>query len=139
MKELEHGKLEEGTYQINPHSHQFNFYTINGRCFPNLSPLEVREGDQVRVRLGSIGHSPHPMHIHGHQFTIENQDGNPLPAALKMERNSVTLSPGETFDIMIKANNPGEWPFHCHTPHHMSNNGTEGHGGMMTSLKYLNS
>ncbi|WP_153464209.1 multicopper oxidase family protein [Sediminibacillus terrae] len=137
LKDLEHGSVEKGTYEINPHSHAFNFYTINGRCFPDVSPMETEEGEKVRIRLGSIGHSPDPMHIHGHQFEIENQDGNPLPDAMKMKRNSVTLSPGETFDLIVDPNNPGEWPFHCHTPHHMSNNHAEGHGGMMTSLKYI--
>ncbi|MDP4552313.1 multicopper oxidase domain-containing protein [Alkalihalobacillus macyae] len=136
VKNIEHGELEKGTYPINPHSHSFNFYTINGRCFPDLSHLETKHGEKVRIRFGSLGHGSHPMHIHGHQFIIETQDGNPLPDAMKMNRNSVALASGETFDLMVNANNPGTWPLHCHSPHHMSNNGTEGHGGMMTALKY---
>lgn len=136
VKDLEHGILEEGTYSINPHSHSLNFYTLNGRCFPDLSHLETELGEKVRIRLGSLGHGSHPMHIHGYQFFIETQDGIPLPEVMQMKRNSVTLASGETFDLIMNANNPGTWPFHCHTPHHMSNNGTEGHGGMMTALEY---
>ncbi|PBB04826.1 multicopper oxidase family protein [Salimicrobium humidisoli] len=136
LKDVEHGSVEKGSFQVDPHSHAFNYFTINGRCFPDIPSLETTKGDTVRIRLASIGHSPHPMHLHGHQFEIENQGGNPLPEAMKMQRNSITLSPGETFDVLVKTNNPGNWPLHCHTPHHMANNGTEGHGGMMMSLNY---
>ncbi|MFD1020331.1 multicopper oxidase family protein [Thalassobacillus hwangdonensis] len=137
VEDLEHMTLEKGTYKVDAHSHDFNFYTINGKCFPATTPMKAEEGKDLRIRMGALGHSLHPMHVHGHQFTIENQDGNPLPETMKMKRNSVSLSSGETFEVKIHANNPGSWPFHCHTPHHMANNHTEGHGGMMTSIEYI--
>jgi hypothetical protein len=36
----------------------FNFFTMNGRCFPfTTTPLAVEIGENVRIRLGNIGHA----------------------------------------------------------------------------------
>ena len=43
-------------------------FTINGKCFPSTSPMPIKYGDIVRLRLGAIQINHHPMHIHGHQF-----------------------------------------------------------------------
>jgi FtsP/CotA-like multicopper oxidase with cupredoxin domain len=76
------------------------------------------------------------MHIHGHQFKVENADGNPLDKDNMILKNTILVASGETWDVIFKANNPGVWPFHCHISHHMSNNLTKGTGGMFTTLVY---
>lgn len=130
------GEVRPGVYDLDPMSHDFNFFTINGRCFPYVTPLKVKLGENVRIRLGNIVHDAHPMHIHGHQFTISAADGNTIPIQNRLVKNTINVASGETFDIEFKANNPGNWPFHCHIPHHMSNNMQMSMGGMTTVITY---
>lgn len=130
------GEIIPGTYDLDPMSHDFNFFTINGRCFPYVTPLRVKAGENVRIRLGNIVHNAHPMHIHGHQFTISASDGNTISTNNRLVKNTVNVASGETYDLEFKANNPGNWPFHCHIPHHMSNNMQMKMGGMTTVIEY---
>lgn len=134
VKGLEMGEVIPGIYDIDPYSMDFNFFAMNGRCFPYVTPINVKLGDNIRIRFGNTMHDAHPMHIHGHQFIITASDGNSI--GNRLVKNTVNVASGETYDVMFKANNPGIWPFHCHIPHHMSNNMTEPFGGMATIIKY---
>jgi FtsP/CotA-like multicopper oxidase with cupredoxin domain len=112
------------------HTAGFNIFTINGRAMPDFEPIEVKQGQRVRLRLINAGSSAiHPMHLHGHQFTVTALDGNPVPVSARQKRNVITLASGETADIEFVAQNPGAWMLHCHELHHAD-------GGMMTLLKY---
>jgi len=126
----------EGVYSIDPSSHNFNFFTMNGKCFPNVTPLTVKYGEQVRVRFANAMMNSHPIHLHGHQFQITAADGNDLSTYNSMRKNTILISSGETWDIEFNAYNLGTWPLHCHIPHHMTNNMTEGNGGMLTTVHY---
>jgi len=134
LKGLEMGEVKPGVYDLDTMSHDFNFFTVNGRCFPFTTPFDVRQGETMRIRLGNIGHDAHPMHIHGHQFVITASDGNPMP--VRIVKNTINVASGETYDIVFTANNPGNWPFHCHVPHHMTNNMRPEMGGMVTAIHY---
>lgn len=92
------GEIPPGTYDLNPMSHDFNFFTINGRCFPYVTPLRVKSGENVRIRLANIVHDAHPMHIHGHQFTVSASDGNTISADNRLVKNTVNVASGETYD-----------------------------------------
>ncbi len=133
---LKMGEVRPGVYKIDPHAHDFNFFTMNGRCFPYTTPLSVREGENVRIRLGNIMEGAHPIHIHGHQFYVSAADGNSIHPNNRMLRSTIPVASGETWDVEFKANNRGIWPFHCHIPHHMANNMTEESGGMFTTIVY---
>jgi len=125
-----------GTYEINPMSHNFNFFTMNGRCFPYTASLAVSYRERIKIRLANAMMDAHPMHIHGHQFDVVASDGNSIAICGIMKKNTIHVASGETWDIEFIANNPGIWPFHCHIPHHMSNNLTEPSGGMLTTIVY---
>lgn len=108
----------------------YNLFTINGLSAPDTKPLDVKQGEKVRIRLINASSATiHPMHLHGHQFTVVSEDGNELPPAQQRVRNTIALNPGETYDIEVVANNPGVWAFHCHELHHAGS-------GMMTLFKY---
>jgi FtsP/CotA-like multicopper oxidase with cupredoxin domain len=112
------------------HNAGYNVFTINGRAAPDYEPLRVKRGDKVRLRLINAGSSTtHPMHLHGHQFTVIALDGNPVPAAAQQERNVLAIAPGETADVLLTADNPGAWMLHCHELHHAD-------AGMMTLFQY---
>lgn len=112
----------------------YNYWTINGKSFPDTSPMEVKYGDVVRVRMANISNLVHPMHLHGHDFRIIAKDGHPLTNPQIV--NTVTVNAGETYDIDFIADNPGEWVFHCHDLHHATNANVEP-GGLMVLVKYV--
>ncbi|SDD67492.1 Multicopper oxidase [Sporomusa acidovorans] len=134
---LEHGMVKLGTYNINPLSDDLNFFTINGRSFPYTSPLEVNRGELIRVRLANPGDQVHPIHLHGHHFSIVASDGNSIHPCSRLRKNTIPVASGETFDLEFAADNPGVWPLHCHIPHHMSNNHMKQTGGMFTTVMYI--
>ena len=40
----------------------FNLWTWNSRIFPDIDPLVVNKGDRVRVRVGNLTMTNHPIH-----------------------------------------------------------------------------
>jgi len=110
----------------------YGIFTFNGKAFPLTTPVKVKKGERVRIRLINTGTSAfHPIHLHGHQFKIVATDGNPVPFGLELTKNTITVMPGESYDIEFVANNPGTWAFHCHELHHAG-------GGMVTLVQYEN-
>lgn len=134
---LKMGEIKTGVYDIDPMNDDFNFFTMNGRCHPYTTSLDVKRGENIRIRLGNIVHNAHPIHIHGHQFIVSGSDGNTIPVQNQLMKTTINVASGETYDVDFKANNPGIWPFHCHIPHHMSNNMQKPMGGMSTVIKYI--
>lgn len=122
----------------NAESPQFKpkFFGINGKAFPATMTdghLKIRKGEFIRIRLINGGFATHHMHLHGHQFWIVAEDGNPLPYYRRA--NTVTVSPGKTWDIIVYGSNPGFWDFHDHNEIHATNNMIYP-GGAMTMLEY---
>ncbi len=111
------------------------YFTINGKAFPLTmnEPLKVKKGDRVRLRLINISNLVHPMHLHGHDFRVIAKDGHPVKDPQVM--NTITVNPGEIYDIEFIADNPGQWVFHCHQLHHTVNNGVEP-GGLIGVITY---
>jgi len=134
---LKMGEIKPGVYDIDPMNDDFNFFTMNGRCFPFTTSLTVKTDENVRIRLGNIVHGAHPIHIHGHQFIVSASDGNSIPIQNRLMKTTINVASGETYDLEFIANNPGIWTFHCHIPHHMSNNMQKTMGGMFTIIKYI--
>jgi FtsP/CotA-like multicopper oxidase with cupredoxin domain len=108
-----------------------DFFTLNGKSFPETEPIRAKLGEVLRIRFINAGSQPHFMHLHGHEFMVTHKDGVPLAEPQLMD--TVAVGPGERVDIIILANNPGEWPLHCHTAAHQTNAGAYP-GGMMTHL-----
>ncbi len=107
LEDMPMGIINQGVYQINPMNHDFNFFTMNGKCFPYTTPLTIKLGEKVRIRLTNAMMNAHPMHLHGHQFDIMATDGNSLPKSDFIKKNAVNVASGETWDIEFLANNPG--------------------------------
>ncbi|MGX1373301.1 FtsP/CotA-like multicopper oxidase with cupredoxin domain [Priestia megaterium] len=104
-------------------------YTINNRTYPNTEPLNVKEGDLVEVTLKNTSKSAdHPMHLHGHFFQVLSKNGKPIEGSPLM-KDTLNVKPGEEYVVAFKADNPGNWMFHCHDLHHAS-------AGMVTEVKY---
>jgi zinc transporter ZupT len=112
-----------------------NFFSLNGKAYPETKPLEVRAGQTIRLRFINIsGTEFHTMHLHGHRMLIIARDGNPLETP--DVENTVMIGPGQTIDTLVKANaSPGTWLLHCHVLDHMMN-GNVMPGGLITALHY---
>ena len=137
INQLPWGNITPGLYDLSFIRPRFNFFTINGHCYPDTLPLQVRYGDTVKVRFGNIQMHHHPIHLHGHQFRVVGADGFPIQESAQICKNTILVASGETWDISFLANNPGIWPMHCHMPHHVTNNGVLGVGGMFTTVNYV--
>ncbi len=55
-------------------------------CFPGIDPLVVRKGDRVRVRIGNLTMTNHPIHMHGYDFAVTCTDGGWVPAGARAGR-----------------------------------------------------
>lgn len=104
-------------------------YTINGKVFPDIDPIQVKKGDLVKVKLVNRSKmDDHPMHLHGHFFQVLSKDGKPIEGS-PIVKDTLNLRPGEEYEVAFVADNPGEWMFHCHDLHHAS-------AGMVTEVNY---
>ena len=88
--------------------------------------------------IGADTMSMHPMHMHGGDFNIVAEDGHMLSQPIS--KDTVQVAPGETYDLVFKANAaPGSiFPFHCHILSHLMNpDQTSGEmGGLITLVEY---
>ncbi|WP_078593137.1 MULTISPECIES: multicopper oxidase family protein [Evansella] len=103
-------------------------FTINGKQFPDHEIYEVEEGDVVKFTITNDTDDDHPMHLHGEFFTVTAKDGNPVEGS-PIVKDTLNVRPGEEYEIVFKAENSGNWLFHCHEFHHAS-------GGMVAEIKY---
>lgn len=98
-----------------------NWATLNGRAGPLTTPMIVRQGSRVRIRMANLSMDHHPMHLHGHQFHVTGAESNRLPEHQWERRNTVILPIGGAQDVEFVAERLGDWMFHCHIVHHMMN------------------
>ncbi|TAL79442.1 MAG: copper oxidase [Beijerinckiaceae bacterium] len=99
----------------------FNMWTWNSRVFPGIDTLPVRLGDRVRVRMGNLSMTSHPIHLHGHHFSVTCTDGGWVPESAQWPEATIAVPVGSIRAFDVVANNPGDWAFHCHKTHHAMN------------------
>jgi FtsP/CotA-like multicopper oxidase with cupredoxin domain len=105
-------------------------YTLNGKSFPATEPIVAKLGQTVRIRFMNEGMMIHPMHLHGMHMTVIAKDGWDQPAPWKCD--TLNIAPGERWDVLVRATNPGTWAFHCHILPHAES--AHGMFGMVTAL-----
>ena len=116
-------------YDIEPGSYtpkimtmlDFNLWTWNSRTFPGIDPLVVRKNDNVRIRVGNLTMTNHPIHVHGHEFTVTGTDGGPTPPGSRWPEVTTDIAVGQMRQIEFLADEVGDWAFHCHKSHHTMN------------------
>jgi FtsP/CotA-like multicopper oxidase with cupredoxin domain len=116
-------------YDIDPGSYtprimtmlDFNLWSWNSRVFPGIDSLNVRLGDKVRIRVGNLTMTNHPIHIHGHEFTVTGTDGGPVPRQARWPEVTTDVAVGQMRQVEFVADEEGDWAFHCHKSHHTMN------------------
>ena len=111
--------LKPGTYVPNPSEMlDFNTWTFNSRVFPGIDPLVVRRGDRVRIRIGNLSMTNHPIHLHGFDFRVTGTDGGWIPEGAQWPETTVDVPVGAMRTIEFVADEEGDWALHCHKSHH---------------------
>jgi hypothetical protein len=103
----------------------FNLWTWNSRVFPGIDPLVARTGDRVRIRIGNLTMTNHPIHMHGPHFEVTGTDGGWVPKAARWPEVTTDVGVGQMRAIEFDAV-AGDWAIHCHKSHHTMN--AMGHG-----------
>ncbi|MDT3670598.1 MAG: copper oxidase [Aromatoleum sp.] len=118
-----------GSFDIEPGSYtpttntmlEFNLFTFNSRVFPGIDSLNVRRGDRVRIRIGNLTMTNHPIHLHGHEFEVTGTDGGPTQKGSRWPEVTVDVAVGQMRQIEFIADAEGDWALHCHKSHHTMN------------------
>lgn len=88
-------------------------WKINNQVFPNASSIPIEQMRWIRFQFTNMSMMPHPMHLHGHFFQLENGTGRgPL-------KDTVIVDAMQRLTINWVSNNPGSWAFHCHNAYHL--------------------
>ena len=99
--------------------------TFNGKAGPATTPMIVKQGERVRIRLVNIGMDHHPIHLHGHQFVVTGTEAGRGPVEGLTPQNTVLVGVAQARDIEFEAKYTGDWMLHCHVQTHSDT-------GMMT-------
>ena len=95
---------------------------IDGRTFGEHRPIQVRQGERLRLELRNDTTMVHPMHLHGHTFAFAGDRG--------IRKDTVLIQPSQSVSVDVIADNPGQWMLHCHNTYHLE-------AGMATELSYV--
>jgi FtsP/CotA-like multicopper oxidase with cupredoxin domain len=118
-----------GAYDIAPGSYtpkvntmlDFNLWAWNSRVFPGIDHLVVRKDDRVRVRIGNLTMTNHPIHMHGYDFSVTGTDGGWVRPEARWPEVTIDLPVGAMRAFEFDAIYPGDWAIHCHKSHHTMN------------------
>jgi FtsP/CotA-like multicopper oxidase with cupredoxin domain len=104
----------------------FNRSTINGKSWPDVKPLPVKQGRRYRVMMENRSGDDHPVHFHRHTFEIIRIGGN---ATSGIRKDTVNVPRRQSVEIDFGADDPGLTLYHCHMQLHMD-------FGFMALMKY---
>ncbi|GGF03999.1 multicopper oxidase domain-containing protein [Flavobacterium limi] len=89
-------------------------WSLDNKVVSETDKILIKKGENVRIILYNGSMMRHPMHLHGHDFRLINNQGDYAPL-----KNVVDIMPMETDTIEFAANTEGDWFFHCHILYHM--------------------
>ena len=99
----------------------FNLWTWNSRVFPGIDHLIAGYNERVRVRVGNLTMTNHPIHIHGLNFEVTCTDGGWTRPESRWPEVTVDIAVGQMRAVEFIADAPGDWAMHCHKSHHTMN------------------
>ncbi|MFC9187712.1 multicopper oxidase family protein [Streptomyces cyaneofuscatus] len=97
-------------------------WAFDGQPYDAQQRRPVEAGERVRVVFDNGTAMWHPLHLHGHTFTL---GGNAAGA----RKDTAIVLPHRSLTVEFDADNPGLWMVHCHNVYHAE-------AGMMTVLGY---
>jgi manganese oxidase len=119
---LHNWALHPGTSRPDPAvMTEFDLWTFNSKVYPAIDTIDARLGQRVRLRIANMSMINHPIHFHGHRMWVTGSDGGRWPQSAWVPETTVIVGVGQARDIEFIADNPGDWPLHCHMSHHTMN------------------
>ncbi|MHC5263589.1 multicopper oxidase family protein [Streptomyces sp. UC4497] len=94
-------------------------WAFNKKPYDPDERYPVRAGERVRLVFANTTSMWHPVHLHGHTFSLPNGP----------RKDTAVVLPNRTLTADFDADNPGLWMLHCHNVYHSE-------AGMMTVLGY---
>jgi CopA family copper-resistance protein len=89
-------------------------WSFDGLKFSEVKgPVHFKYGERIRLILVNDSMMNHPIHLHGMWMELEN--GHYPPP----RKHTISLKPSEKVSLLISADAPGNWAFHCHLLYHM--------------------
>lgn len=114
--------IEPGSYLPKTNTMlNFNLWTFNSRVFPGIAPLVAKQGEKIRIRVGNLTMTNHPIHLHGHEFEVTGTDGGWVPKTARWPEVTTDIAVGQMRAIEFTASELGDWALHCHKSHHTMN------------------
>ncbi len=91
-------------------------WSFDGRKFTEVDgPIRFRHGERLRLVMVNDTMMDHPIHLHGMWMELETATAG----RLRPRKHTVVMKPGEMLSVLISADAPGDWAFHCHLLYHM--------------------
>ncbi|MFI6872379.1 multicopper oxidase family protein [Streptomyces sp. NPDC050400] len=97
-------------------------WAFNKKPYTADQRYAVKAGERVRLVFANSTSMWHPVHLHGHTFSLASVAGGP-------RKDTAIVLPNGTLTVDFDADNPGLWMVHCHNVYHSE-------AGMMTVLGY---
>lgn len=93
---------------------------------PQWNVYNFGSNDSIRIVFNNSNPRTHPMHLHGHNFFVEDvglgEWNGTIVRPKNPQRRDVQLVPAFGYLVLtFFADNPGSWPLHCHIAFHVSN------------------
>ncbi len=89
-------------------------WSMDNKVLSEVDKIPIKKGEILRIKLINNSMMRHPMHLHGFDFRVLNDNGVQSPL-----KNVLDIMPMETDIIEFAANTEGDWFFHCHILYHM--------------------
>ncbi|MDP1767610.1 MAG: copper resistance system multicopper oxidase [Nitrospirota bacterium] len=90
-------------------------WSFDGKKYSeSREPIHFRYGERLRLTFLNDTMMEHPLHLHGMWMHLENGAGEYLP-----RKHTVIVKPAERLSVVVSADAPGRWAFHCHLLFHM--------------------
>ena len=89
-------------------------WSFDGKKFSQVSHVELKHGERLRLTLVNDTMMEHPIHLHGMWMNLENGHGAHIP-----RKHTILVKPAERVSALVTADAPGQWFFHCHYLYHL--------------------
>jgi FtsP/CotA-like multicopper oxidase with cupredoxin domain len=116
-----------------------NYFFVNGLGFPATRSdsdtlVKMNVGEDVAMRFINAGCITNPMHFHGYHVKVATR--NRAPVTDVIDKDTVLVGLGECVDVILRVNQPGDFPLHTHFLPGVTANGVyvNPYGGALITL-----
>jgi len=111
---LTKGPMRELKFDLTGNMNRY-VWTMDNKTISESDKILIKKGENLRIIFFNNSMMRHPMHLHGHDFRVLNDQGENAPM-----KNVIDIMPMERDTIEFAASEPGgDWFFHCHILYHM--------------------